>query len=107
MIKRSHSDDTKKYFQSLMLFIDSTIMNLTNAENDKNKILMGSLLNIKDSLLSELVKDNHVVYVNKVLEENAKKVNNQKKPQDNIQKKIEKENLGLDQEIELEKDQKE
>ena len=74
MIKNIHNDETKKFFQKLLLFTDATINQAISADAaDSQKIVITGLLNIKDAILSEIVRDNHANSINESLLESQKK----------------------------------
>ena len=59
---------SKKFLQKIIFYVDTTMINLAASESaDSNKILVGAITNIRDSIFSELIKDN-MLY-----EENQKK----------------------------------
>jgi len=98
-LEQTHNENTKKYFQKLLLFIDATILNASNASEEKNKILLTSLLNIKDSIFSEVVRDNYTLQLNNMIIKNKRDLELSKKNELSEKEK------DIDQEIELEKDQ--
>ena len=76
MIKKIHNEDSKKFFQKILLFIDTLLVNSTSATPDQtDKILITGILNIKDALLSEIVRDNSIEQLNNLLSEQQGKKN--------------------------------
>ena len=74
MIKNVHSDETKKFFQKLLLFADSTINQAIIADSSESqKIVISGLINIKDAIFSEIVRDNYAISINESLLESQKK----------------------------------
>ena len=75
MLISKHNEETKKFFQKLMLFIDSAIINAVESTvtSDTNKILVSSLHNIKDALLAETIQENCILEFNSLLKEDSKK----------------------------------
>ena len=90
MIKKSHNLPTIEFLQKLLFFIDTKIIEAINSNSDSSTVLTSALLNIKDALLSEIVRDNQADQINNALTQEQKK-------------KEEKDIIG--QEKELEKDQ--
>ena len=79
MIEKKHNKVTKQFLQKILLFIDTTIINLAAASpEDSDRILVGALTNIKDAIFSEIVLDNQVKSLNQLLQsqqESKKKLN--------------------------------
>jgi len=72
MIEKRHKETTRQFFQKLLLYIDSTVVNLAASKpEDSNKILVGALSNIKDAIFSEIVRDNQVEDFNQFLQKQA------------------------------------
>ena len=92
-IEKKHNNETKELFQKIMLFIDSTLLNaVISKPEDTNRVLVSGLQNIKDVILSELIKDNFTLKVNEIISDHFKKK----------EQSLEK---NLSQETRLEKDQ--
>lgn len=80
MVKKTHSDSSKQFFKKLLTFIDTSIINAITAKpEDAIPILTGTLTNIKDAILSEIIKDNFVQDINNKIEKTTdnKKNNDQ------------------------------
>ena len=89
-METKHNLNTRQFFQKIVLFIDSTLVNALNADKiNQNKIITGGLLNIRDSILVEVLSDNIVTQIS---------ANNKKKQEEKNQKEI-------SQEKKLDKDQ--
>ena len=74
MFKKIHNEETKKFFQKLLLFIDSTINQAVGSDaNESQKIITTGLSNIKDAILSEIVRDNFIDAFNETATNNQKK----------------------------------
>ena len=88
MLVKNHNDNSKKFMQKILLFIDSALVNVSTASpENSSKILMTGILNIRDALLAEIIRDNQIDQLNE--------------PKENKNKK----NGNLNQETELAKDQ--
>jgi hypothetical protein len=58
-LNKQHNERSRKFFEHLLFFIEGSIVNAVNSnEDDKNKILTSALLKIKDAMFAEIVKDN-------------------------------------------------
>tara|TARA_A100001201_G_C4000339_1_gene174361 strand:+ start:265 stop:510 length:246 start_codon:yes stop_codon:yes gene_type:complete len=60
--------------QKVLLFIDSVIANSSNSE-DSNKVLVSGILNVRDAIFSEIVRDNQIDQITAVLAEQEAKKN--------------------------------
>tara|TARA_B100000674_G_C37546885_1_gene781030 strand:+ start:330 stop:605 length:276 start_codon:yes stop_codon:yes gene_type:complete len=66
MIKKSHNATSKEFMQKILIFIDALILNITETNADSsNKILINGVLNVRDALLAEIIKDNQIDSLNK------------------------------------------
>ena len=94
MLEKTHNDNSKQLMQKILIYIDTVLSNATESDTEKvNKILVSGILNVRDALFSEVVRDNQISQLNKIMiEQSAKK--NQKENQED-----------LNQETELVKDQ--
>ena len=91
MIEKAHNEKTKKFMQNILLFIDSVLVNASSSEpQNVNNVLVGGILNVRDAILSEIVRDNQIIQINQLLQNKANKKNEEK---------------DLNQEVELEKGQ--
>ena len=96
-----HNDASRQFMQKILLFIDSILINaISGKDNDNNKTLANGLLNIKDALLSEIVRDNYLIQkAQKAIEEeaaNAKKNHLEEKDQkySNQEKKLDSDQIA-------------
>ena len=84
MIKKNHNDVSRQFMQKVLLFIDSVLLNAAGSDSqDVNKVLMSGVLNIRDALFTEVLKDNQVDSLNQFLEkkeESKKKLQNLQSP---------------------------
>lgn len=91
MFKEQHNKSSKEFLKKILMFIDANINRIAlSSPEDSNKILVSALINVKDSILSELVRDSHIVEINKSLSEKQ-----------NDKKKLKKDQNDLNQENEL------
>ena len=74
MFQKLHNDNSKKFMQKVLLFIDSVIANSSNSE-DSNKVLVSGILNVRDAIFSEIVRDNQIDQITAVLAEQEAKKN--------------------------------
>ena len=95
-LKKIHNKETKQFMQKILIYIDTIFVNTANAQPENaSRVLTGGILNVRDAILSEVIKDNNLDKINDDIEKNLKK------------------SLGLEeknqnhtnQEIELDKDQ--
>tara|TARA_Y100000591_G_C21399121_1_gene481926 strand:- start:187 stop:405 length:219 start_codon:yes stop_codon:yes gene_type:complete len=55
--------------QKILIYIDTVLVNSGNAvPEDVVKILTGGLLNVRDALFSEIVKDSHIEKMNELIQ---------------------------------------
>ena len=95
MIKQKHNEYSKKFFQKILLFIDSAIINtLVSNQEEQAKIFASNLLNIRDAIFSEIIRDNQIAQINTDADESKKNYLRKEKESD------------LSQDLGLEKDQK-
>lgn len=91
MIQKKHNEASRQFMQRILIFIDSVLLNSVNSESqDVNKTLLSGVLNIRDALFSEIIRDNHLNVLNDFL-------NEEKNPKKN--------ESDLSQEAELDKNQ--
>ena len=73
MIKEKYNQDSKKFMQKILIFIDSVFVNVANSDaNNSNAIFVNSLLNIRDSIFSEILKDNQLAQIKNELDQQEK-----------------------------------
>lgn len=88
MFEESHNQNSKKLMKKILLFIDNICVNAGNSKPDAVcEVLTGGLLNIRDALLSEIVRDNHVAQINQILKEQNDKKNRKEVEEDISQEK--------------------
>ena len=74
MIEKKHNKTTKQFLQKILLFIDTTIVNLAAANSeDSDRILVGALTNIKDAIFSEIIRDSQIEDLNQLLQAQQEK----------------------------------
>ena len=79
MIKKNHNNYSKQFMQKILLFIDTIFINAANSNaQDANKFLIEGIMNTRDALLTEIIKDNQIDSFNQLIQEEQSK---------NIQKK--------------------
>ena len=94
MLEKNHNDNSKQFMQKVLMFIDTVLVNASSSEKqDSNKVLVGGLLNVRDAIFSEVVRDNQVVQFNQFLQQKEAK----KKQKEDLK--------SLNQETESVKDQ--
>ena len=99
MLEKNHNNYSKQFMQKILVFIDTVIVNSVS-ENDQtniNKTMTAGLLNVRDAIFSEIIRDNHVAQLNQSFQ--------QKEELEEFKKNQEKDQIVLDQDQELEKDQ--
>jgi membrane protein involved in colicin uptake len=88
MLEKNHNDNSKQFMQKVLMFIDTVLVNASAADQDNvNKVLVGGLLNVRDAIFSEIVRDNQVAQFNQFLQqqEEAKKNQEEKDLKDSSQ----------------------
>jgi len=94
MLEKKHNEYSKQFMQKVLMFIDTVLVNASSADQENvNKVLVGGLLNVRDAIFSEIVRDNQVAQFNQFLQQEEAKKNQEADP------KI------LNQETESDKDQ--
>ena len=78
MLEKKHNEHSKQFMQKILLFIDTILINTSNADADTNKILVSGILNIRDAILSDIIKDNFINTLNEQTQKNSKKKENEK-----------------------------
>ena len=95
MLTTNLNDYSKEFLKKILLFIDATIINSVSAKPEEtDQILVNAITNIKDSIWSELVKDNFAETVNQKITKSK-----ENKKNENV------ENQSFNQEKGLDKDQ--
>ena len=88
MLEKNHNDNSKQFMQKVLMFIDAVLVNAAAADQDNvNKALVGGLLNVRDAIFSEIVRDNQIAQFNQFLQqqEEAKKNQEEKDLKDSSQ----------------------
>ena len=76
MLEKNHNEYSKQFMQKVLMFIDTVLVNASSTEQESvNKVLVGGLLNVRDAIFSEIVRDNQVDQFNKFLEQEEAKKN--------------------------------
>ena len=74
MIIKNHNDNSKQLLQKVLIYIDSILLNATTSEPENtHKVLLSGLINVRDALFSEIIKDEYVEKINQRLDELVKK----------------------------------
>ena len=74
MLEKKHNEYSKQFMQKILMFIDTVLINASSSEKeDANKVLVGGLLNVRDAIFSEVVRDNQVVQFNQFLQQKEAK----------------------------------
>ena len=89
MLEKNHNENSKQFMQKVLMFIDTVLVNASSSDQESvNKVLVGGLLNVRDAIFSEVVRDNQVAQFNQFLQqEEAKK--NQKEDQKSLSQETE------------------
>ena len=78
-LRKLHNDNSKDFLQKILLFIDTTLLEAVSAKaEDTNKILVSGLVNVKDAIFSEIVKDNFINQINLAIDSEKPKKNQEK-----------------------------
>ena len=78
MLEKKYNAASKQFMQKILVFIDTVLLNATNSSQEEtNKILFDGILNIRDAMLSEIIKDNHIESFNQFLEQQVNSKKNQ------------------------------
>lgn len=98
MIEIKNNEYSKQFFQKIIVFIDSILVNAVSANPDNaNKIITNGIVSIRDAILAEVIVDNQSIKINNQLAKPQKK---------NKKKELEVDQKDLNQEIKSVKNQK-
>ena len=76
MLEKKHNENSKQFMQKVLMFIDTVLVNASSADQENvNKVLVGGLLNVRDAIFSEIVRDNQVAQFNQFLQQEEAKKN--------------------------------
>ena len=76
MLEKNHNENSKQFMQKVLMFIDTVLVNASSADQENvNKVLVGGLLNVRDAIFSEIVRDNQVAQFNQFLQQEESKKN--------------------------------
>lgn len=76
MLEKSHNENSKQFMQKVLMFIDTVLVNASSSDQENvNKVLVGGLLNVRDAIFSEIVRDNQVAQFNQFLQQEEAKKN--------------------------------
>lgn len=84
MLEKKHNEYSKQFMQKVLMFVDTILVNAAAADQENvNKVLVNGLLNVRDAMFSEIVRDNQVAQFNQFLQQEEAKKN-----QENDQKSL-------------------
>jgi len=76
MLEKNHNENSKQFMQKVLMFIDTVLVNASSSDQENvNKVLVGGLLNVRDAIFSEIVRDNQVAQFNQFLQQEEAKKN--------------------------------
>ena len=76
MLEKNHNDNSKQFMQKVLIFIDTVLVNASSADQENiSKVLVGGLLNVRDAIFSEIIRDNQVAQFNQFLQQEEAKKN--------------------------------
>ena len=76
MLEKNHNENSKQFMQKVLMFIDTVLVNASSADQENvNKVLVGGLLNVRDAIFSEIVRDNQIAQFNQFLQQKETKKN--------------------------------
>lgn len=88
MFEETHSENSKKIMKKILLFIDNVCVNACKSNPDEVvNVLTGGLLNIRDALFSELIRDSHTIQINQIIKDQQAKKNQEEEENLNQDKK--------------------
>ena len=80
MLEKNHNENSKQFMQKVLMFIDTVLVNASSSDQENvNKVLVGGLLNVRDAIFSEIVRDNQVSQFNQFLQQEESKKNEAQK----------------------------
>ena len=79
MISKRHNKNTKQFMQKILIFIDSVLLNAASSSPEEvNKALINGILNTRDAIFSEIVRDSQIEDLNQFLKQQEESKKNQK-----------------------------
>ena len=81
MFQKLHNDNSKKFMQKVLLFIDNVITESSNSD-DSNKVLVSGILSVRDAIFSEIVRDNQIDQISAILAQQEAKKKEQENQKD-------------------------
>ena len=89
MLEKSHNNNSKKFMQKVLLFIDTVLLNSANSTpEDVNKTLINGVLSIRDAIFAEIVRDSQVDGFNQLLQQREELKKNQKEIKEESQEDL-------------------
>ena len=83
MLEKNHNENSKQFMQKVLMFIDTVLVNASSADQENvNKVLVNGLLNVRDAIFSEIVRDNQVSQFNQFLQQEEAKKNQEEDQKD-------------------------
>ena len=80
MLEKNHNENSKQFMQKVLMFIDTVLVNASSADQENvNKVLVGGLLNVRDAIFSEIIRDNQIAQFNQFLQQEEAKKNEAQK----------------------------
>ena len=81
MLEKNHNENSKQFMQKVLMFIDTVLVNASSANQENvNKVLVGGLLNVRDAIFSEIVRDNQITQLNQLFQQEEAKKNQEVDP---------------------------
>ena len=81
MLEKNHNENSKQFMQKVLMFIDTVLVNASSANQENvNKVLVGGLLNVRDAIFSEIVRDNQITQFNQLFQQEEAKKNQEVDP---------------------------
>ena len=81
MFQKLHNDNSKKFMQKVLLFID-TVISESSSSDDSSKVLVSGILSVRDAIFSEIVRDNQIDQITAVLAQQEAKKKEQENQKD-------------------------
>ena len=73
MIQKQHNNNSKEFFQKLISYLDSVLVNVACAsEEDSPKLLTNGMINLRDAIFAEIIRDSFTAQINTLVKSEKK-----------------------------------
>ena len=100
MLEENHGQFSKQFMQKILMFIDTVLVKAVNSSQEEaNKSLIGGIMNVRDALFSEIIKENQKLQISEFLKQEELKKNQEQNQEKDLEFSSQETELGRDQSV--------